>query len=262
MPATVTTETILYEQPLNEPMRICLRLEYLFNQFKMHYAQPDPDSSKLAVSSIVNTVDVINRPDLKSKLSQTLTQHATTLAQLEQFPKVDPERLQNILGQLDKLILSFNTQNRRVGEKLRNNEFLNQIRLRQNTPGGTTTYSTPAYALWLKKPAAERLKDLETWDLEFSELRQIVELTLFLIRNSSEARSVIAQNGFFQQNLDPALPCEIVRVNVPTHYNVFPEFSVGRHRLAIRFLQPSYQDSGRPVQCYEDIEFELSCCRV
>lgn len=258
----ITDKMITYEQPLNESMRICLRLEHLFNQLQQHITQHNVDSSRIAVSALAKTLDVINRPDLKSKLSQMLTQHATMLAQLEQFSQVNPERLREILDQLDQLISSFHQQKNRIGERLRNNEFINQIRLREHNPGGACAYSSPSYALWLKKPPEQRIKDLKNWATEFSELRQIVELTLYLTRNSSEAQKVMTKAGFYQQNLDSTLPCEIIRVNVPLQYNVFPEFSVGRHRLAIRFLNPCYQDDGHPTQIAENIEFELTCCRV
>jgi len=253
---------IIYEQPLNEPMRICLRLEHLFSQLKRYSNLSDTESSQHALTSIVKLIDVINRPDLKSKLSQTLSQLASSLGQLERFPQVDPSRLSNLLLKLDSLIVNFHHQKTRVAERLRNNEFLNQIRLRQANPGGACIYSMPALALWLKNPPEKRANDLSIWDSEFSELRQIIDLILYLTRNSNEAQVCKAENGFYHQNLDPLLPCEIIRINVPTHYNVFPEFSVGRHRLSIRFLIPNYQEKGRPTQSREGFSFELTCCRV
>jgi cell division protein ZapD len=255
-------KTITYEQPLNEPMRICLRLEHLFNQISQHIQSTATESSHQTVNALVRILDVINRPDLKSKLTQTLTQHATTLAQLEQFPQVDPSRLKNILKKLDDLISSFHQQKNRVGERLRNNEFLNQIRLRQGNPGGACAYSTPAYSLWLTKTADERCHDLEIWASEFSELRQMIELILYLTRNSNPAQSASATNGFYHQTLNPSLPSDIIRVTVSTEHGVFPEFSVGRHRLSIRFLVPNFQDNGRPCQLDTGLEFDLSCCRV
>ncbi|MCB1827837.1 MAG: cell division protein ZapD, partial [Coxiellaceae bacterium] len=218
--------------------------------------------SKTAINALLMSIDVVNRPDLKSKLSQTLTQLATTLAQLEQFPQVDPIRLEKILKQLDNLIKSFNNQKVRIGERLRTNDFLNQIRLRLSNPGGICAYSTPAYSLWLSLPAKERLKDLRIWASEFSELQQIIDLILFLTRNSGETQRVEAHNGFYSQNLNPTLPCQIVQVHVPADFQVYPEFSVGRHRLAIRFLRPSFHEHGRPTQLTESMPFELNCCRA
>ncbi len=257
-----TVDTITYEQPLKEHMRICLRLEHLFTQLKNHMMDPGIDSSKMSLAAILKTLDVINRPDLKSKLTQCLTQHATTLAQLEQFSQVDPERLKEILGKLDQLIASLHNNHNRIGERLNNNVFLKQLRLNLGNPGGTCAFANPAYALWLRKSGTERLKDLQIWAEEFKELSDIVDIILNLTRKSTPSQTIIAEDGFYHQKLNPALPCEMIRVNVSTTLGVFPEFSVGRHRLTIRFLIPNYQDNGHPNQLHEDIEFELSCCRL
>lgn len=259
---TTDIDTITYEQPLNDPMRICLRLEHLLTQLHRNKADPRIDSSKASITAILKMLDVINRPDLKSKLTQSLTQHATTLAQLEQFPEVDPDRLKEILTKLDSLIVSLHGNRSRIGEQIRKNAFLNQVRINLGNPGGTCPFSNPAYALWLRKPNGERLKDLQTWADEFKELGDIVEIILKLTRNNSPSQKLVAQNGFYHQNLNPALPCEMIRVHIPMMLGVFPEFSVGRHRLTIRFLTPNYHGNGHPKQVRGDIEFELSCCRI
>ncbi len=259
--STKSIHNIVYEQPFNESMRICLCLEHLFDQLHTHTNQLDAKSNHhLAISALVKTLDVIHRPDLKSKLTQMLIQQVTTLTQLKQFPQVDSKKLQNILKQLDQLISSFHDQQSRIGEQLRNNEFINHIRLRRNSPGGAGTYSLPAYALWLKKPAKQRQEDLKNWAAELSELQEIINLTLHITRNNSEQQTVTATNGFYQKNLTS--PCEMARIIIPTAYNVFPELSVGRHRLTIRFLTPNYQGNGHPKPTSEDIDFELNCCRI
>ncbi len=256
------TDSIIYEQPLNEQMRICLRLEHLFTQLNQHILDPNIESSKVTITSILKILDVISRPDLKSKITQSLTQHASTLAQLEQFPQVDPDRLKEILMKLDRLIAGLHNNRSRIGGQLCNNEFLNQIRLSLGNPGGTCAFSNPAYSLWMQRSDKERIKDLKTWVSEFNELGDVVGTILKLTRNNSPGQKLIARDGFYHQNLNPTLPCEMIRVKVSTALRVFPEFSVGRHRLSIRFLVPNYHDNGRPTQIHEDFEFELSCCRV
>lgn len=254
-------QNIVYEQPFNESMRICLCLEHLFDQLHTHTNQLDTNGSHhLAISALVKTLDVIHRPDLKSKLTQMLIQQATTLSQLKKFPQVDSEKLQNILKQLDQLISSFHNQQSRIGDQLRNNEFINHIRLRSNSPGGAGTYSLPVYALWLKKTAKQRQQDLKNWTAELSELQEIIHLTLHITRNNSEQQKATATRGFYQKNLTS--PCEMARIIVPKAYNVFPELSVGRHRLTIRFLTPNYQGNGHSKPTSEDIDFELNCCRL
>lgn len=262
MPTTETIKTITFEYPMNDSLRICLRLEDLLTQIKLHAHQNDAESGRQAISAITEVLDVISRPDLKSKLTQTLTQYASSLGQLEQFNQADPEKLRDLLKKLDDLIRAFHSRHDRIGDSLKNNDFLNQIRLRQHNPGGAFNYSSPAYNLWLKKSPESRRKDIERWTFEFAELEPITELVLFLTRQSHTKQTAKAFNGFYQQNLDPNLPCDLIRVTVTLDHPVFPEFSVGRHRLSLRFLEACYQESGRPQQTNKDIEFELACCRV
>lgn len=255
-------DVIVFEQPLNEHMRIFLRLEYLFKQLQQNLDSPELKHNRLALNALLKSLELIDRPDLKSKLTQTLTQLATSLAQLEHSPQVDKPQLQVILSELDKHINKLHHNHQRLGEKLRSNEFLNQVRLQLSNPGGTCGYKTPAFTLWMHRSDDERLTDLHTWANELSDLMDIVKLTLLIMRQSTATQTLQSAKGFYHQNLDPNLPCQLVRVSLPKALNAYPEFSVGKHRLSIRFLTPDFQKTGRPTPLQEDFAFELSCCRV
>lgn len=253
---------ITFEQPMNEYIRVCLRLEKLFQQLKKHLHADDSDHARLSFSAILKILDIINRPDLKSKLTQALTQHACTLGQLEQFPQVDPERLRGILQQLDIYIASLHKNHRKIAERLQQNEFLTQMRLQMGSPGGINEEKAPAYKLWLNQPRAKRADDITSWTIEFEELSGIVDLLLFLIRESTPTQTISCKDGFYHQSLDPTLNCELIRITVPAHLNIYPEISVGRHRINIRFLEPNYLNDGHPAQIQKPVDFELSCCRL
>src|ERR1700679_3477281 len=112
---------VTFEKPLNEQLRICVRLEQLFTQLNEHLNNPSVSSSQQSLITLLRIVEVIDRPDLKSKLMQTLSQFATSLGQLEQFPQVDTYRLHEILTQLDNLIKRVHQMLGRFGEALRTN---------------------------------------------------------------------------------------------------------------------------------------------
>ena len=99
MSDTKNNEIIIFEQPLNEHMRICLRLEQLVLQLEEHLANQSTRGSQMALMTLLRLIDVMDRPDLKSKLMQMLTQYSTSLGQLEKLPQVDNQRLQAILKQ-------------------------------------------------------------------------------------------------------------------------------------------------------------------
>lgn len=258
----MSQNTITYEQPLNEHIRLCLRLEHLFKQLQEHITTPTVSASQTAMTALLKILNVADRPDLKSKLAQSLTQQASILAQLERSEQVDHEKLQEILHQLDQASDQLHQLQGKIGDSLRNNHFLNQIRLHLSHPAGPCGFSTPAYALWLEKPDEKRINDLLTWVKELRQLDTITRLILRLSRESAPTKNVIGNQGFYQQSLDTQYPCQMVRVTVPLSRNSYPEISVGKHRLVIRFLSLHSDTPGQPQQLQDDITFDLSCCRV
>lgn len=255
-------DIIIYEQPLNEHIRVCLRLEHLFNQINSNLDSTSELSSRTAVLALLEALNVIDRPDLKTKLTKALTQHAATLTQLEVLPQVDSSKLRTILSELDRLIDNLYATQGKIGQSLRNNEFLNNIRQHLYNPGGAVNFSNPAFQLWLQKPAANRVQDLKIWFVEFDEIRNVINLLLQLTRQSSNPIEKYADKGFYQQALDPNMSCEMVRVLLSMSENIYPEISVGRHRLSVRFLEPNCHEQGRSKQCDHNIKFRLTCCSV
>ncbi len=257
------SQKIIFEQPINDPMRICLRLEHLYRQLNHNIEGTTESESRASMQALLKTLNVIDRPDLKSKMTQTLGQLSTSLAQLEQFPQVNQGRLHTTLAKLDKLSLQFHQRGSRIAESLRCNEFLNQVRLQLNNPAGPCNYKSPAYALWLASSAEDRIQDIKNWTQELDHLYSAAHLILKLVRDTSPPQPQIASNGFYQQSLNPTLPCQLVRISLDRSLKVYPEFSVGRHRLVVRFLSPNFSDEGiKASQARKDIEFELSCCRA
>jgi cell division protein ZapD len=249
---------ITFEQPLNEYVRVCLRLEHLFADINQHIGGQNLWESRIAVSSMLEALNVIDRPDLKSKISKALTQHAQALSLLEEKPNVDREKLREILAELMQLTENLYKNQDKMGHNLRSNSFLNSIRQHMANPGGASAFSTPAYHLWLHLPAEIRQQNLTEWYGEFDQIKIAVKLLLQLTRGSTMPQSLVAGQGFYQQGLDPKFAYHLVRVSVPLNLQVYPEISVGKHRLSVRFLELNVQD--RACQSAGDIPFELTCC--
>jgi cell division protein ZapD len=253
---------IIYELPLNDAVRIALRLENLFTQFQKTVSATSALTSKNAMNALLKVLEVTDRPDLKSKLSQTLTQYSHALTQLRNNPKIDAARLQKTLKMLETLGQYLHTQHTRIGEALRQNEFLSQIRSNLTNPGGVCDYRLPAYILWQNKSSNEKSKDLKQWMEVFQPLRDITETILELTRDSTPFEPASTDNGFFSQPLNPMMPCHLVRVALSPKVNLYPEFSAGKHRVTIRFLTPSYFGTGKPAASQQAISFQLACCKI
>lgn len=256
----VTAEKIYFEQPLNEHIRICLRLEYLFSQANNFLLSDNTWDARITLTAILEILSVIDRPDLKSRLGQALNQYSTFLQQVGKKPNIDKEKLRHTLKQLDVMIEYLHTNQGKIGQELRDNEFLFNIQQRLYTPAGTCAFSTPAYHLWLQQPPALRKNQLTEWLKPFNQIKALIDLLLKLTRDGTTFKTFAAKSGFYQANLDPNVPYQMIRVTLPTTLLIYPEISVGRHRLAIHFFELTTQ--GRATQSKQNVEFELACCKI
>jgi cell division protein ZapD len=249
---------IIFEQPLNEYIRICLRVEHLMQRVEGSILKESDAESRNAVEAMLEIINVIERPDLKSKMAKALSQHAVALTQLEQKSDVDHDKLQVILNELDRLVDSLYRLPDKIGQELRASAFLSSIRQYMANPGGTCPFTTPAYYLWSKQPAEVRIRDLMSWFEAFEHLKAAVDLLLRLTRDSAQFEVLIAERGFYQRSLDPKIAYHMVRVAAPLHLRIYPEISVSRHRLIVRFLELNVHSKN--VQKVGDVEFELTFC--
>ena len=254
--------SITYEQPLNEAMRICLRLESLFQQLNEYRHQPSVSSSQIALTALLKALNVIDRPDLRPKLTQTLTQQSIALSQLERSPHVDHKKLSDLLQHVNQLIDQLHHSPGKIGESLRNNPFLNQIRLHLLNPSGPCNFTTPAYSLWLEQSSEMRIVNLQQWASVFDQLNNIVTTLLRITRDSATAQKAITQNGLYQQSLDPNASCQLIRLTLPVSDRIDPEISVGKHRLVIRLWELDTQQDNPNQNISKDVAFDLSICRM
>ncbi|MBU0743949.1 MAG: cell division protein ZapD [Gammaproteobacteria bacterium] len=251
---------MIYEQPLNEQVRLCLRLEYLFAQADHYLTRESIWDTHQMLRTILEILQAIDRPDIKNKFYQTLNQYLQTFSHLEKLQDVDKQKLNDALQQIDLLIDSLHANQKKIGQELRENEFLNTIQQRLYTPAGTCGFSLPAYQLWLQQKSSVNKQQLLAWFKHISLLQDIINTILKLTRESANFNTTTAHGGFYQTNLDPSLSYQMIRIRIPENENLFPEISVGRYRLAIHFF--TLDITGRAAQTSDDVTFELACCRI
>lgn len=251
---------MIYEQPLNEQIRVCLRLEYLFAQTSHYISGRSPWDSHQMLRLILDILQVIERIDLKNKFCQILNQYTHTLSQLKKLHNVDNEKLDTTLKQIERLVRHLHASQKKIGQELREDEFLTTMQQRLYTPAGTCGFSLPAYQLWLQQERPLRQQQILSWFKHFEQLQEIVDLVLKLMRGSTPFKAVCATGGFYQNNLDPTIPYQLIRIKLNATQNIFPEISLGRFRLAIHFF--TLDITGRAAQTPDDVTFDLACCKM
>jgi cell division protein ZapD len=255
------SDTITYEQPLNERMRTFLRIEQLMQNFEHSLSRDTAWDTHDALMLLLEIVNLAARVDLKSELMMELKRQIANLEKLEQIPQVDSGRLRGIVDRHRDLIETLHGLSGQPGSELKNNDFLNSIRQRTIIPGGTCDFDLPVYHCWLSRPVAQRHQVLKAWIAPFMEIHAAVVDILKLIRESVRPQKVRATAGFYQQALDVNQPYQMIRILLPANVDFYPEVSAGKHRFTVRFLrQEKLETRGLPVT--DDFDFALACCAL
>ncbi len=249
---------VIYEQPLNEISRTLLKLEYLFQMGEYLMKRTTPWDTHTTLIALCDTLNLLDRPDLRSKLTKEVQRYTNTLLKLQLSPSVNQAKLAPVLHRLEAVLSRLLSGNGRLAQSLRDDEFLNAIRQHLMSPAGTCSFDIPLYHYWNTLPAAQRNRMIHHWYGELKEMHESVTLLLELIRDSGALQEQTAKNGFFQMTIDPFAPCQLIRVGLDPHVSLYPEISAGKHRLSVYLFNADFQT--RPVQTTEDVGFLLALC--
>ena len=254
------SDTLIFEQPLNEKCRLLLRIAHLFEQLDFHLPKPDVWHARVALQVLLDIGHLLARADIKSELLKEIKRYQMTLERVMHNPKVDRHLLQHVLQDLRNTHTLLVSQPGKLGDSLRTDDFLNAIQQRKTIPGGTIDGDLPQLHAWLHQPPAERLLYLDDWRNEVSVVREAVDLLLRMIRNSTTFTPAQAVNGLFQQQVASEVSVQMVRIVLPKIPGLFAEISGGRHRFSIRFMQSV--DWQQTAQVTQDIQFKLNVCSL
>jgi cell division protein ZapD len=249
---------LTFEHPLNERVRIFLRLEHLFRKVAHFIPEEDPWASRAAVEGVLDIVAVTARSDIKTELLKELDRNSNTLNRIRRQPGVDLETLGKILEDLKRAAQELHALTGQIGQPLREDAFLKGIAKRSSIPGGTCSFDLPLYHHWLTQPPEVRQRQLRAWMHGLQPVSDAITLALSLARTSSAPRQVTAAGGFFQEALDAQAPAQLVRVTLNDNAHLFPEISGHKNRFSIRFMNTG--DAKRPAPWREDTAFTLTCC--
>lgn len=254
--------TIIYEFPLNERIRVFIRLERLFQQFNHHLNGETVADRRAAIHVLLEIMAIFKRNDLKSEILKELERNTNSLNKIAQNSEqkgIDTQKLQELLHQLSQLSKNLYTMTGKIGGHVMESELFQSIAQRSAMPGGTCSFDLPEFHYWLEQENAICLNDLQDWSQPFINIGQAIDLILNFIRSSHTQTHEVALSGFFQINLDTHLPHQLLIISVDKTLPYFVEISGGKHRCTLRFMAPSNHHQ-RSVQSTENVPFTLTRC--
>ena len=251
---------ISYEYPLSERIRTLLRLEDLFDRIRYFTAKSDPEEHHVALLCLFEVLEVMGRgADLKSDLLLELERQKQTLESLRENPEVSTAALDNVLWEIDRTAARLLQLSGKVGQDLRANEWLMNIKQRTDIRGGICEFDMPSYHYWLYQSAEQRRHDLEHWFALFLPISDCITIVLRLLRESGKVSNQTAICGVYQQMMAGRM-AQMLRIRLGADSQCVPEVSANKYALNIRFVT---QESGqRPKSVESDVEFELTFCNL
>ncbi len=252
-------QLVSYEFPLNERMRIFIRLEQLFFQFEHHAHGLHTEDKRAALYSLIDIASIFKRIDLKSEILKELDRHVGLLTKLLLNDDVDKQKVNDFIEKLTHLSRKFYEMRGKIGNHVADCDLFQSITQRSAIAGGACSFDLPEFHYWLSRDEETKLKDLATWRHPFDEIREAISLILEFIRKNAVSHNEIAKSGFFQVTLDSNLSHQLLIVSLEQTLPCFAEISGSRHRCSVRFLTPS-EENKRPSQFSQDVHFLLTHC--
>lgn len=250
---------IHYEYPLSERIRTLLRLEDLFERFDAHATSSLRHAHHAALLTLFELSEVAARADLKADLLQELDRQKTVLAALRGNPNVEGGTLETVLTRIETAHHGIYRLSGKIGQHLRDDDWLMAVKQRAGIPGGMCEFDLPAYHHWLHQPAEARQHLLHEWGAPFAPIRSAVEIVLGLLRDSGQPEMQHTDNGYYQRMLESRNP-NLIRVTLPDTAPCVPEISANKYMLNIRFV---HAGSGQVRTCTgQPIDFDLTFCTL
>jgi cell division protein ZapD len=246
-----------YEFPFNERIRTYLRLEDLFVKMLHHIEVGHEVNHHVALLTLLQILDLIDRGDLKVDLLQELDRHKVQLSFLQGNPNIDQNALGETLASLDRCATLLRSDHQKLGQSLRDNDWLMSVKQRAGIPGGVCEFDLPSYRHWLYLSVDRRRTDFAQWLGRLMPMYEAIRMLLQLLRGSGQVMSLVAHKGAYQQQLSGHKPAQLLRIEI-SHDECFPEVSANKYAINIRFQKLDFVQ--RPKACEQDIPFKMIIC--
>jgi cell division protein ZapD len=248
--------TMRFEYPFNERVRTVLRLESLLDRIHLLAQQSDSRMHQIALSSLFDMLDITDRADIKSAISQDLTRQRQTLAGYADHPTANVQAIEQIMLSIDDALEALNNLGR-IGQAIRDNDWLVAIRGRLSIAGAAAQIDSPSLLAWQQRTEVQRRADLKQWLTSVEPLRCAIQLTLQLLRQSGEAASGSAAAGSYQRSLE-GKSYHILQVWVDQEQGVYPEMSGNKHMMWVRFSR--LDENLKIHSANQDVNFKYALC--
>ena len=107
-------------------------------------------------------------------------------------PEISEEALDSVLRDIEQASGAILAMTGKIGQYLRENDWLMSIKQRTGIPGGACEFDLPSFHYWLHRPAEERMEQLAAWTGPLHPLRDGAAIILRILRESGKPQTASA----------------------------------------------------------------------
>jgi cell division protein ZapD len=249
-----------YEFPFNERIRTLLRLEDLLDKILLNVEAGTQHNHHSALISLLQLLDIVDRADLKMDLVQELDRQRLVMQNLRGNPVIAEKVLDGILREIGASSTTLRSDSAKLGQHLRENEWLMSIKQRTGILGGVCQFDLPSYHHWLNLDSAQRKSDFDGWLARLMPMFDAIKTILHILRGSGVATKYHIDDGFYQQMLGGSKPAQMLRIELLDDCPCFPEVSANKYAINVRFFALDFVQ--KPKQCEHAIDFTMTLCNL
>ena len=243
----------VYEHPLNEKVRLLLRLEALFNQLDTYRDVSESANIQPFFAALFQTIEVLERNDVRTSLGFYLELIEKSMVRWSQRSDVEMNSLQKELAQAVRLQQEV-SQTAKACKVLKADRFLSSLKQRFAIAGGTCDFDLPQLHYWRLKPHLHQLADIHQWLTCLDVYIRAMSFSMMFLRGSAGFRELIATKGFYQDS--PSQKISFLRIKYDPSLGYFPMVSGNKNRYSITFMEPDKHSVKTSTN--DNIPFQLS----
>lgn len=242
-------DAIIFQLATHFLSRIALRLEFLFKTINQACNESHELIHRYALKHIIEIIDVIEKPELKSRFLKELIRIEHVL---KKNTFIDNQDL------LDRLITQIHALNHASGgfsNPIHKDEFLKTLRQIHHPNTKECEFNSPYLVLWFDLAPLVRQKAITQWMKHLKDLEQTVMIYLSLLRESSQYIPITAYNGFYQHNVSPKSVNHLILLKMDKTLGITPKLQLGHHNVTIRLYELATANEVRDRIINMDIAF-------
>jgi len=243
------TQDIIYQHSPQFLPKIAIKLENLLASIHEGCQETHPIIHHYALKNVVELLKIIDKPELKSRLTKEFLRLDYVLSQ--EFKSHHAELFQ----QFESICQELQTQTTRFGNKLHHDPFLISLRMRSQEQWHECELQAPFLLNWLHQNPKLRQRMIASWLIELKGLQAAIQTYTAILRALSQFETISVSQSFYQRSLMANPPCQLIIIKLKVDLPVVPKFQMSPHALTIHFND--IQQLDYPSQLSFDLQLGL-----